>query len=128
MTDKNLLAVVEELDAAFNKKDIDAVLKFYEDDATMVVYPGKLAFGKAELRKAFETILNFEGVAKQEKTKVIEAGDIALFISKWSLTYKATDGNMLSKVSYATCVFRKNQEGKWRLVIDNSFGPAILGE
>jgi len=125
---KNLLEVVEELDAAFNRKDIDAVLSFYEDEATMVVEPGKLASGKAALKSVFETIFNFDGVAQQEKMKVIESSDIALFISKWNLTYKVNDEGLKTKTFCATCVFRKNSDGEWRLVIDNSFGPAILDD
>lgn len=125
-TKESPIDVVEKLDAAFNRKDINAVLEFYEDDATVIVEPGKSITGKATLKKFFEAVFKFDGIAKQEKMKTIINGDIALFISKWSLTTKAPDELLVRKEFYATSVFRKNNDGKWRLTIDNSFGPAIL--
>lgn len=66
------LEVVGLLDQAFNSGDIEAILGFYEDGATVVLEPGRLARGKAELREAFEWMLaNIKGTAKQEKTRVI---------------------------------------------------------
>jgi uncharacterized protein (TIGR02246 family) len=122
------LEIVELLDEAFNRGDIEAVLNFYEDGATMVVEPGRLAAGKAELRRVYEWIFsNIKGAAKQEKTHVIEAGDIALFTSKWSFSGMTLDGNSLSRESYASVIMRKQRDGEWRIVVDNSWGPAVLG-
>jgi uncharacterized protein (TIGR02246 family) len=126
MKNESPLDVVEKLDAAFNRRDLDAVLSFYEDEATMVVEPGKIISGKSALKRVFEKIFSFNGVAKQQKMQVIEAHDIALFISRWTLSNQTTDENIEDQEFYATCVFRKNSDGKWRLVIDNSFGPGIL--
>jgi uncharacterized protein (TIGR02246 family) len=119
--------MVEEVDRAFNRGDLEAVLDFYEDGAVIVLGPGRLARGKAELRRAFEFMLQMEGVARQIKTHVIENGEIALFTSQWSFTVKAPDGAPLTRESYATVVFRKQASGEWRCVIDNSFGPDVLG-
>jgi len=121
------LDIVKKLDEAFNRKDIAAVLEFYTDDAIVVVEPGKLASGKTELKKFFEFVFKFDGIAQQDQIKVLEVSDIALFISKWHLTSKSPDGNtLITKNFIATSVFRKDTNGKWRLVIDNSFGPDIL--
>jgi len=117
---------VEELDAAFNRGDLEAILDFYEDEAVMVVEPGRLARGKGELRRIYEEVLRWKGIARQEKTHVIEVGDIALFTSKWSFSATTRNGETISRESIATCVFRKDADGKWRLVIDNSYGPAVL--
>ncbi len=123
---ENPLEVVKKLDAAFNSKDINAVLEFYEEGATVVAQPGKIISGKEQLRAFFEEIFQFDGVAQQEKMQVIESGDIALFISKWHLTNKSANEKKVTQEYCATSVFRKNKDGRWRLVIDNSFGPAIL--
>lgn len=125
---KSPLEIVELLDEAFNRGDIEAVLDFYEDGATMVVEPGRLAAGKTELRKVYEWIFsNIKGAAKQERTHVIEAGDIALFTSKWSFSGMTLDGNSVSRESYASVIMRKQRDGEWRIVVDNSWGPAVLG-
>jgi uncharacterized protein (TIGR02246 family) len=121
------LETVELLDEAFNRGDLESVLAFYEEGATVVLEPGRLARGKPELRRAFEWILgNAKGVAKQEKTHVIETGDIALFTSKWNYSGTASDGTPVSRESYASVILRKQVDGRWRIVVDNSWGPAVL--
>jgi uncharacterized protein (TIGR02246 family) len=114
--------VVKLLDEAFNRGDVNAILEFYEDHAVMVVEPGRLARGKEELRNTFENIVRSKVSTKQEKTHVLEAEGVALFTSRWSLSATVPDGSKISRTFIATSVFRKNSEGGWRLVIDNSFG------
>jgi uncharacterized protein (TIGR02246 family) len=121
------LEAVELLDEAFNRGDIETVLDFYEDAAVMVPQPGRLASGKTEIRAVYEWIFaNIKGTAKQEKTHVIETGDIALFTSKWSFAGTTLNGDSVSRESFASVILRKNTNGEWRVVIDNSWGHAVL--
>jgi uncharacterized protein (TIGR02246 family) len=117
---------VKELDDAFGRSDLEAVLAFYEDDAVVVVEPGRLARGKDELAKFFSHVFALKGTASQIETKVLESGDIALFTSRWRFAGTTLDGTPFQKESIATSVFRKGLDGNWRMVIDNSHGPAIL--
>src|SRR5215210_254909 len=100
------------MDEAFNRGDIEAVLNFYEDEAVAVREPGLLVQGKAGLREAFAELLGLQGVARQIKTSVIEAGDLALFISKWNFSGQTPDGNPFSRDAIATAVFRKQTDGE----------------
>lgn len=128
MTARTPLETVELLDEAFNRGDIDAVLDFYEETAVVVAEPGRMAKGKSEIRAVYEWIFaHIKGTAKQEKTHVIETGDIALFTSKWNFTGTTLDGESVSRESYASVILRKNSNGEWRVVIDNSWGTAVLG-
>lgn len=117
---------VKQLDEAFGRSDIEAVLSFYEDDAVVVVEPGRLARGKPDLRKFFLHVFALKGTAEQIDTHVLESGDVALFTSRWRFTGTASDGARFQKESIATSVFRKGDDGGWRIVIDNSHGPAVL--
>ena len=122
------LETVELLDEAFNRGDIEAVLDFYEDDAVMVAEPNRLATGKTEIRATYEWIFaNIKGTATQEKTHVIETGDIALFTSKWSFSGEMLNGDSASRESYASVVLRRQANGRWRIIVDNSWGHAVLG-
>lgn len=122
------LQTVHDVDEAFNRGDLEAVLECYEDQALMVVEPGKLALGKAELRKTFKELLKLGVKATQLKTKTLTTEDIALFISLWRLDGLTAEGKNFSKEYIATTVFRKQPDGQWKIIIDNSFGPDILNE
>lgn len=126
---KTPLAAVHELDVAFNQGDLDATLSFYEDSASIVIEPGKpVITGKAGLREAFTRALSLKGTATQLKTNVIESDGLALFTSKWVFEWASPEGMPMHRESFATTVFRKAKNGEWLIVIDNSFGPAVLGE
>jgi ketosteroid isomerase-like protein len=116
---------VELLDAAFNEADIETVLEFYEDAAVVVIEPGQVARGSAELRNFFERMVRAGSSVKQLKTYTLEADGIALFLSRWSLY---GENEKAARTFVATTVFRKQPDGGWRVLIDNAFGPSLLGE
>ena len=117
---------VRMLDEAFGRADLEGVLAFYEDDAVLVMEPGRLARGKDELTRFFLHVFALKGHATQFETKVLESGDIALLTSRWRFAGTTLDGTPFQKESIATSVFRRGVDGGWRMVIDNSHGPAIL--
>ncbi len=125
---KTPLEAIYELDLAFNQGNLDSVLSFYEDTATVVLEPGNVISGKASLQKSFASVLKLKGKATQLKTNLIESGELALFSSKWKFEWISIDGKSMTRESFATTVFRKNQQGEWLIAIDNSFGPAVLGD
>jgi ketosteroid isomerase-like protein len=118
---------VEMLDRAFNQRDIVTVLDFYEDAAVVVTEPGKMARGKEELRAFFERVMQSGSSAKQIKTHVIEAEGVALFLSRWTLQFGNSNPDTSVQTFTATTVFRKQASGSWKALIDNSFGPLVLG-
>ncbi len=118
---------VELLDRAFNAQDIDAVLCFYEDAAVVVTEPGSTVRGSAELQSFFERAMRSGASARQLKTHVLEADGVALFLSRWVLEYNGPNGEVSSRTFVATTVFRKQPGGGWKALIDNSFGPLVLG-
>ncbi|HLY42098.1 MAG TPA: nuclear transport factor 2 family protein [Terracidiphilus sp.] len=118
--------VVELLDHAFNRGDVEAVLAFYEEAATVVATPPNILRGKTQLRSFFKTALLSGSRAKQLKVRVIETDGIALFLSHWSLVPKDAAPEAAGQVFFATTVFRKQSNGSWKVLIDNPFGSAAL--
>jgi len=118
---------VELLDQAFNEGDLETILSFYEDAAVVVTEPGKTASGIDELRIFFERAIQSGGSAKQVKTQVIEADGITLFISRWTFHPAAAGSGVDARTFIATTVFRKQPDGEWKILIDNPYGPLILG-
>jgi ketosteroid isomerase-like protein len=113
-------------DEAFNRHDVDGVLDFYEEGAIMVYEPGRLAMGREALRGVYENFLNEDVIAKQEKINVVEAGDIALWTSKWSVSGTAKDGTPFNRGGVGSAVLRRHSDGGWRVVVENPWGPAVL--
>jgi uncharacterized protein (TIGR02246 family) len=126
MLAKSPQEVVASADNAFNNRDLEGVLAFYEDDAIMVYEPGHLARGKAALRQVFQNLLNLNVIAKQEKTDVIQAGDIALWTSKWSVSGTGQDGTPFTRGGFGSAILRKHSDGGWRVAVENPWGPAVL--
>jgi ketosteroid isomerase-like protein len=124
MIAKSPQEAVELLDKAFNEADVDTILAFYEDAAVVVTEPGHIARGGAELRNFFKQIVPGSSV-KQLEAYTLEADGIALFLSRWSLRRANED---TARTFVATTVFRKQPDGGWRALIDNAFGPSVLGE
>jgi ketosteroid isomerase-like protein len=125
MTATSPQETVELLDRAFNEGDLEPLLSFYENAAVVVTEPGQVARGTVELREFFTRIMCAGVSAKQLKTYTLEADGVALFLSRWSLQ---TGNDGTERTFIATTVFRKQSDGGWRALIDNSFGPLVLGQ
>lgn len=67
------LQTVHNLDEAFNRGDLEAVLNCYEEQAIMVIAPGKIAHGKDELRKTFQDLLKLGLKARQLKIETLNS-------------------------------------------------------
>jgi uncharacterized protein (TIGR02246 family) len=118
---------VERLDAAFAAGDLERVLSFYEDGAVVVVEPGGgTVSGREEIRAAMGKFLASGASARQVRTRTFEADGVALFLSYWTLT-AMQEGRAVEWQLTATTVFRRQEDGSWKALIDNSFGPLVLG-
>jgi ketosteroid isomerase-like protein len=120
-------SAVQMVDDAFNRGDLQAVLDFYEATAVVVMEPGKLARGTAELREFFTGVMGSGVRAKQLKTNVLETDGVALFLSRWTLESPGGKNAENSNEFVATTVLRKQPNGTWKAIIDNSVGPLVLG-
>lgn len=131
MSTHELMQVIETADRAIMAEDFDAVMDFYDEQATLVVKPGLNAVGKVQIRKAFVAIADyFHHSLKitQDKIKVIEGGDTALVVAEAILKTTGAEGVETSLVRRSTYVFRKSAGGKWLCLIDNSYGTDLLNE
>ncbi|SHH19024.1 SgcJ/EcaC family oxidoreductase [Massilia sp. CF038] len=122
-------AMIAAADDAINREDFDALMSFYTDDATLVVVPGRAANGKEEIRKAFVAIAaHYEHTLylTQGDMIVIEAGDTALVIAQTNVRANMKSATPTLETRNANYVFRRESDGEWRCMIDNSYGAALL--
>ena len=126
-----LQTIIKAADAAINREDLDAVMDFYTDDATLVIKPGLNATGKDQIRKAFSSIAEFFNHSlhvTQDKMVVLEGGDTALVLARATIKGKDQAGNPIAIEREATYVFRRATGGAWLCAVDNSYGTSLLRE
>ena len=117
---------------AFDEGDVDAVVALYEPSATLVFQPGEEPVrGTEAIREALNGFLSmFEGKPKFDLRfgKAFEAGeeDLALVLSRWTMTGSGQDGTPLEMAGQTADVVRRQPDGSWRVAIDNPFGDAAL--
>ncbi len=129
MNHHELADVIERADQAINRRDLVALMDFYEEDVTLVIEPGRFARGKTEIAKAFEAIFDFFNlslVVTQRDFHIIEGGDIALVVCNLKLTAEGRTTSPVSMERQPIYIFRKSGEGSWRCLIDNSYGVDVM--
>ncbi len=129
MSSHPLKALIEAADRAIGAEDFDALMEFYAEDATLVVKPGLTASGKEQIRRAFVAIAEYFDhslVVTQGEMHVVEGADTALVIMDTRLQTSGKDNLPSSMTRRATYVFRRDADGKWLCVIDNSYGTDLL--
>ncbi len=124
----DVLTAIAVADEAINRRDITALMDFYADDATLVIEPGRLAHGKEQIAKAFAAIFayfNHTLSISQRDFHVIEGGGVALVVCSLQLTAEGMTAPRVSMDRKPTYVFRRDADGKWRCLIDNSYGVEL---
>jgi len=125
MEKHQVVCAIELADQAINQRDMAALMDFYEDDATLVIEPGRCACGKAQIAKAFGAIFEYFNQSlsvAQRDFQVVEGGGVALVVCKLKLSAQGTEGSTVSMERKPTYIFKKSPDGKWRCLIDNSYG------
>lgn len=126
MPGQSPVETVNALVKALNRGDVDAAVAQYEPGASLVVQPGVVATGTIALREALAGFAALKPAITTEAYKVIEAGDIALYCSRWRLRGTDPAGNAVQMGGRSSDVLRRQPDGKWLIALDNPFGPDIV--
>lgn len=129
MDDHAVKQEIARADKAINDRDFDTVANCYTEDAVLVVKPGTLVQGREAIKIALQKISDYFNDSlkvSQGDMVIIEAGDIALVLSK---TYIESPDKLDSEFSTerkAIYVYKKTIDGKWLCAIDNSYGVELI--
>lgn len=107
---------------ALNKGNVGYLLSRYEADACFVSQSGEIVKGLENIRQILQKFIDMKSKIETSVKKVINAGDIALVFSEWSLGSIGPDGKVVSVRGKATDVLRQQSDGTWRIVIDSPWG------
>ena len=110
------------LAARLSSNDVDGLRELYETDAVFADDEGT-ATGWAEIKTAHQRFLDAGLTLVLNDSVVFQADDIALV--HWSWTVTEPDGATFDGASAE--VLRRQADGSWKFIIDNSDGPALIG-
>jgi uncharacterized protein (TIGR02246 family) len=126
MKTSNPLDAVNNFVSAMNKGDLETALGLYEPGAAFVVQPGVVATGLAAVREALAGMLSLKPTLTTEAYQVVEAGDVALYCSRWRMSGTDPAGNTIQNQGRSSDILRRQTDGNWRIALDNPYGPDIV--
>ena len=121
-----IVATVLKMTDAFHKGDMAGILSAYEPGAVVVGEPGKPLRGEGALRRMFTGFIALKPSFMYSGHEVVEAGDLALHISPWRMTGVGPDGASVEQRGLSLAVLRRQDDGRWLMVIDQPHGDALL--
>jgi ketosteroid isomerase-like protein len=117
------LALMKEINAAFNSRDVDRILAFFDDDCTFLMArgpeaDGRRVKGKAAVRKVLADRFKVIADMRWDHVDVFVAGSRA--VSVWMVTGKGSDGEQLNYRGCDIYEFRGdkilNKDTYWKIV------------
>lgn len=117
---------VAQLVLAINRGDLTTAVALYESNAVLVVRPGQLARGAAEIRDALAGFVALKATLQSEAQQVLEAHDVALYLGRWSLRGTDPRGQAVLLSGESTDVLRRQPDGRWLIALDNPWGSQLL--
>ena len=120
------IETVAQLVQAINRGDLATAVALYESNALLVVRPGQLARGAAEIRDALAGFVALKATLRSDAQRVLEADNVALYLGRWSLRGTDSSGQAVLMNGESTDVLRRQRDGRWRIALDNPWGARIL--
>ena len=106
----------------FNKGNVDFLMTLYEKDACFVVQPSQVTKDQGLIRSAFQDFINMGAKLEARVNRVVQASDLALLITEWSINGNKPDGKPINITGRGTVVLRRQSNGTWLMVIENPWG------
>jgi uncharacterized protein (TIGR02246 family) len=109
--------VAEAFAAALARRDLDAALAMWSEDAAIVAADGSLVSGRPAIREALHALLGNGAEVRIEVANLFEAGEIALATGTLTLS-----GEGFEQRSESTVVYARGADGRWRIALDAPWG------
>ena len=104
-----------------NRRDLDALIALFDEDARIVERDGTIGHGATAHRAHLARLLALGGTMRSENRSTVIVDDIALVTAAWTITNP--DGSPLAAATSAE-VLRRHDDGTWAYIVDHPFaGP-----
>jgi len=121
-----LMRTSRDWSAAAAGKDVDAIMKYWADDAVVIPTGAPELRGKAAIRTYIEQSLKLPGF--QIEWEPVEAsvsadGSLGYLIERTRLRMKAPDGSPTEMRYRSVTIWRKQPDGSWKNIVDITNAP-----
>ena len=113
-----LNAVIE----GINSGNLESLMALYEAEACFATQPGELAKNSESISESLRSFIDLKGKLDLKVKRVLQASDLALVITEWSVSGTGPDGKPVNLSANSADVLRRQSDGTWRFVIDNPWG------
>ncbi|MFI5155946.1 MAG: YybH family protein [Chitinophagales bacterium] len=104
-------------------KDIEKILSYWADDATLISSGQPLLKGKKDIRQMVESSMKTPGFQiswEPDHAEISETGDMGYLIEKTRISFNDSTGKTVTMKSNAVTIWKKNADGTWKNVVDIS--------
>jgi uncharacterized protein (TIGR02246 family) len=122
MTADTPTRTVELVSQRISAGDVDGAVALYEPEAAFTPQPGQVVTGAAAIRQALASFTALKPKLAGQVEKVIESGDVALVLNRWTLEGTAPDGAAIEMGGLSADVLRRQSDGSWLVLIDDPWG------
>lgn len=102
-------------------KDVDRIVSYWSDDATVFAPSEPLVKGKAAIREFVSRSLSVPGFSvswRPTEVVVAPSGHLGYTTGENPFTFPGDDGNLVTVRGRYVTVWRKTADGRWECVID----------
>ena len=121
-----VMNAILDMTTAFQKKDIEAVMSSYEEQAVIVFEPEKPVSDPDAIRQGFFGFFAVDPKFEYSGHEVFVNGDLAIHFAPWRMTGQTPDGTQIKQSGLSVAVLRRQADGKWLMLFDNPFGQHLL--
>jgi ketosteroid isomerase-like protein len=102
------------------------LMTLYENDACFASEPGQVVKDLESIRQSLQRFIDMRAKLEARVKRVLQASDLALLITEWSINGTASDGKRINLSGRGTVVLRQQKQHSdriaWRIVIENPWG------
>jgi uncharacterized protein (TIGR02246 family) len=106
----------------FNRGNVSFLMTLYEKDACFASNPGQVVQGLESIRRSLQVFIDMKVKLEARVRRVIQAGNLALLTTEWSIVGTEPDGKPINLNGRGTVVLRSQFDGSWLMVIENPWG------
>jgi uncharacterized protein (TIGR02246 family) len=106
----------------FNRGNVSFLMTLYEKDACFASNPGQVVQGLESIRRSLQGFIDMKVKLEARVRRVIQAGNLALLTTEWSIVGTEPDGKPINLNGRGTVVLRSQFDGSWLMAIENPWG------